>query len=426
MKRLLQPHRRWLRLRRLSGLGLTVASLLATSLAAPADQEYTGKFEPQLVVNRDDREQIVFKPIRDLSKIKMSKPPESDAAVTAGRLYHAPSDRSAVFALLVEPRDGDPYLLADADLNNELDDKEHFSFLREDEDNPFIWQTTVSEPLKEGLFQSFPLLVRYLKKVRSHEMKEGERMILESRGAFARGSVDIQGKKTLVQYDYNPRSRKVSTTSGKLGVDCDADGEIDMDAFSPEAAETEDEAVVFRVGSVFVSTKKVDVEKNQITMRSHSASDYKRLELRMGGQVPDFDFTDFNNKKRKVSEFRGKYVLIDFWGMWCPPCRQELPYLRAAYQRFQARGFEILGMNTDRSDDVSQIKSQLEKNGMTWPQARRDSITSTIRSLRIHSYPTTVLVGPDGKILSLNNRRRDQPALRGNELLKSLDQLLPP
>jgi peroxiredoxin len=146
----------------------------------------------------------------------------------------------------------------------------------------------------------------------------------------------------------------------------------------------------------------------------------------MGGQVPEFEFTDFNNKKRRVSEFRGKYLLIDFWGMWCPPCRQELTYLRAAYQRFQARGFEILGMNTDRSEEVSQIKAQLEKNGITWPQARRETIIATIRNLRIHSYPTTVLVGPDGRILSLNNRRKDQPELRGKELLKSLDQLLPP
>jgi len=261
--------------------------------------------------------------------------------------------------------------------------------------------------------------------VRTEEMKEGERLILESRTAFARGSVDIQGKQTLVQYDYNPRSKKISPTSGKLGVDCDADGEIDMDAFSPEAAETEDEAVVFRVGNLYVSTRKVDLEKNQITMKSHSASDYKRIELRMGGQAPEFEFTDFNNKKRKLSEFRGKYLLIDFWGMWCPACRQELPYLRAAYQRFQARGLEILGMNTDPPDIVSAIKPQLEKQSMTWPQARRETIITTIRNLRIHSYPTTLLVGPDGKILSLNNRRKDQPELRGKELLKSLDELLP-
>jgi hypothetical protein len=162
-------------------------------------------------------------------------------------------------------------------------------------------------------------------------------------------------------------------------VDCDADGELDMDAFSPEAAETEDEAVVFRVGAVYVSTRKVDLEKNQITMKSHSASDYKRIELRMGGQAPEIEFTDFNNKKRKLSEFRGKYVLVDFWGMWCPPCRQELTYLRTAYQRFQARGFEIVGMNTDRAELVPQIKAQLEKNGTASPGRKPDAKPSSRR-----------------------------------------------
>ncbi len=410
----------------LAVLGLTMAGLLLIASAKPLDQEYTGKFEPQLVVNRDDQEQVVFKPIRDLSKIKIAKPPDSDATVTAGRLYHALSDKSAILALLVETEGEDPYLLVDVDMNNAFDEKERFALARDEDNNPYIWQATINEPLKEGLFQSFPLFVQYFKRVRTDEMKEGDRLILESRTAFARGAVDIQGKKTLVQYGYNPRSKKISPTTGKLGVDCDGDGEIDMDAFSPEAAETEDEAVVFRVANAYVSTKKVDLEKNQITMKSHSASDYKRIELRMGGETPEFEFTDFNNKKRKLSEFRGKYLLIDFWGMWCPACRQELPYLRTAYQRFQARGFEILGMNTDTPDIVSQIKTQLEKNGITWPQARRESIIGTIRNLRIHSYPTTFLIGPDGKILSLNNTRKDQPALRGRELLKSLDELLPP
>jgi thiol-disulfide isomerase/thioredoxin len=257
-------------------------------------------------------------------------------------------------------------------------------------------------------------------------LKEGERMTQESRKAFARGTVQIQEKGVLVQYDYDPRSRKINPTRGKLGVDSDGSGTIDLDPFSPEIAETEDEPVIFRVGSLYVSTKRTDLEKNQIVMKSHSASDYKRIELRVGGEVPDFEFTDFNNKKRKLSEFRGKHVLIDFWGMWCPPCRQELPYLKAAYSRYQARGFEILGMNTDDPEVMAQVKAVLAKNNMNWTQARRESITGIIRNLRIHSYPTTLLVGPDGKIVSLNNSKKGEPELRGKDLLKSLDQLLAP
>lgn len=410
--------------RRYMVLCFTAAALAFCLAAKPPDTEFNGRFE-QLVSNEDDREQVVFKPAQDLSKFKFSKAPGANATITAGRLYHALSDKSAIVAVLVEPQNEDPYLLADVDMNGELGDKESFAFSRETEDNPLIWQVTVKQPLNQEVFQSFPLLVRYLKRVRTGSMKEGDRLIIESRSVLARGLVEIQGKKTLVQYEYNARSRKINLNAGKLGVDCNQDGEVEMEALSPEAAEANDESVIFRVGNVYVSTKKVDLEKNLITMRSHSPSDYKRIELRMGEQIPEIEFTDFNNKKRKLSEFRGKYLLIDFWGMWCPPCRQELPYLRAAYQRFQTRGFEILGMNTDQPEIVSQIKSQLEKNGMTWPQAKRESIIATIRNLRIHSYPTTVLVGPDGKILSLNSRLKDQPQLRGEDLLESLDRLLP-
>jgi hypothetical protein len=69
--------------------------------AALAPDEYTGKLEPGLVANTDDTEQVIFRPISDLSKIKLAKPIASGAHVTAGRLSYAPSDKSAILTLLV-------------------------------------------------------------------------------------------------------------------------------------------------------------------------------------------------------------------------------------------------------------------------------------------------------------------------------------
>ena len=405
--------------------------LLLLCAAAPAaaardDVEYTGKFEPELIANREDLDQVTFRPVRDLSKVKFEKPLEEGAEVTAGRLYHPPSDKSAILTLLVESDDSLPVLYADLNLDGVMSSSERFELERGGDDNPYIWEAVLKIPSPGAPFAAIPVFVQYLKNVRWDEMQEGERWVYQSKTAYARGYVDIAGRKTLVQYGYNPKSKKISAVNGWVGVDGDGDGQIDMDRFSPEAAEARDETVIFRAGSAYVSTKKVDVEKNLIVLRTHPASDYKRVELRVGAEVPDFQFTDWKGKKRKLSEFRGKYVLVDFWGLWCPPCRQELPYLKAAYSRFQARGFEILGMNTDDPETVSQIKGQLDKQGLGWTQATRESILGVIKSYRIHSYPSTLLLDPEGKVVSLNQTKKGQPDLRGRDLLKSLDQLLPP
>lgn len=393
-----------------------------TRAARPAsgDAEYIGKFETELVPYTDDLDQVVFKPFRDSSKLKLATPLESGVTVTAARLFHPPQDKSSIQTLLVEPEDDDvePYVYADLDLDNVMSASERFVLKPSETDDPRILEATLRLSFKSPLFQSYPVFIQYFKGVEMEEMGPGDRLVLQSKEAFARGYVDIEGRKTLVQYGFNPRSKKISTSSGSFGVDVDGDGKIVVDRFSPESAEARDETVIFHVGDNYVSTRRVDIEKNQIIMRAHPASDFKRIELQIGTEVPDFTFTDFNNKKRKLSEFRGKYVLLDFWAAWCPPCRRELPYQMEAYSRFKARGFEILGMNND--EDPSTIKDWLKKTGINWPQAKMESIRELEIRYRIHLYPTSLLIGPDGKVVLL-----DQHEMRKENLLKTLDRMLP-
>jgi len=404
----------------LAALAAVAAYAARRASASAADgAEYAGKLESELAPDTEDFDQVIFKPVPDLSKYKSAVKPEEGSTVTVGRLYHPPSDKSSILTALVEPEDGDPYLLADADGSNTLEATERFELEREEEDNPYILQTTIKLPLKNALFQAYPVVVQYYREVQWDEMKEGERLVLQTKAAYARGYVDIQGKKTLVQYGFNPQSKKISANNGPMGVDGDGDGKVDTDRFSPESADATEETVVFRVGDKYVSTKRVDLEKNLITMRDHAATDYKRVEVRVGGEIPDFTFTDFQGKKHKFSEFRGKYVLLDFWAAWCGPCRRELPYQKAAYSRYQARGFEILGMNND--EDPAPIREWLSRNKITWPQATRDSIHDLEVRYRIHLFPSALLIDPEGKVALANQHK-----LRGQDLLKSLDQMLPP
>ncbi len=128
--------------------------------------------------------------------------------------------------------------------------------------------------------------------------------------------------------------------------------------------------------------------------------------------------TDFEEKTAeqiaiKLSNFKGQYVLIDFWASWCGPCRQENPNVVNAYEAFKDKNFTILGISTDESEE-KWIKA-VKADGLVWTQIR-DRTTNIAQTYGINAIPKNFLIDPEGKIIAKN--------LRGPQLMETLDAIL--
>ena len=173
--------------------------------------------------------------------------------------------------------------------------------------------------------------------------------------------------------------------------------------------------------------KKVPEEKRtgrlkSIVDREKRTSEYKKLKTTIIGKPAiDFEFTTIDDKKKKLSDYKGKVVLLDFWGTWCGPCVAEIPNLVKAYKKYNSKGFEIISISSDgfnsrlSKEDFTKFVNEKE---MTWAHVL-DSKDKRIHNLyKITHWPTMFLVGKDGKVI------KNEDVLRGEGLHKTLEDIL--
>lgn len=130
---------------------------------------------------------------------------------------------------------------------------------------------------------------------------------------------------------------------------------------------------------------------------------YRMPRFGAGDMAPDFSVTLLDNKQVKLSDFRGKYVLLQFWGSWCGPCRKENPFLVNMYNKYHEKGFEILSIGLE--GDRRQWLNAIEYDGMPWPSQAMESYQfdgPVTKQYNIKSIPATFLINPEGKIMGVN------------------------
>ncbi len=126
-----------------------------------------------------------------------------------------------------------------------------------------------------------------------------------------------------------------------------------------------------------------------------------------GAVAPAISMPDAHSKMINLSDFKGKYVLVDFWAGWCPDCREDNPRLVELYQSLKGKNIEFLGVSLDQSKEVWQ--KAIEKDGLTWPQVTDLAKWKTLaaRAYQVNEIPTTFLIDPQGRVV-LRNPTSDQ------------------
>ena len=381
--------------------------------------EFFGKLDAEATPDTAKLYGILFEPVNNVARYNFVKPPENNAFVTVGELHDGRVSGTKYELLIVEPKNGIPHLYSDVNGDGKIAETERLEMNSAGQEGIY-WQI-LRLPIKHSFYRSYPIYLQFEPKFTHPNLKAGQHLLFQSIGAFAGGEVKIDDRSVRVQYPFDPSKSVISTTDGLFGIDVDGDGKIKNAPFSPETSYATNDEIVFKLGNRYLSTSLIDMTKNQIVLRTRQPTEYRRVDLEIGKEMPDFSFVDFRDQPRSLKEFRGKYLLIDFWGMWCVDCRREIPFQVEAIRRFATRKFEILGMDSDEAEKFEEVKTFLTKNKMEWTQAKLSSIKSLIETAyRIQEYPSAILLGPDGKVLVL-----DQKELAGEKLYETLDRILP-
>mgnify|MGYP001279829083 CR=1 FL=1 len=130
---------------------------------------------------------------------------------------------------------------------------------------------------------------------------------------------------------------------------------------------------------------------------------YRQPKFIAGEKAPDFSITLASGEEARLSGLLGKYVLLQFWGSWCGPCRAENPHLAGLYQKYHDSGLEIISIGIEQNPKAWQ--RAIATDGLVWKYHAIESSQFNgplAKLFNIHSIPTTFLINPEGVIMGVN------------------------
>lgn len=174
----------------------------------------------------------------------------------------------------------------------------------------------------------------------------------------------------------------------------------------------EEESFLHFTDNYLALYKGTNVELDNMLLQTKSMYESRR----MGAIAPEIEQAQPDGSNFKLSSLRGNVVLIDFWASWCRPCRQENPNVVAAYKKYHAKGFDILGVSLDQSKPA--WEAAIKQDGLTWHHVSdlKGWQNDAGKTYGVRSVPHSVLLDKEGRIIAKN--------LRGEELERKLAEVL--
>ena len=210
------------------------------------------------------------------------------------------------------------------------------------------------------------------------------------------GSVELNGEEVKLAVVSGIDAATYHAKSGDILWDLNKDGFFENETESREC---------YRIDSPFnilgrsLQVERISPSGDKIVLVPADVEVPSKSEITKGEPAPEFAVVDVHGDTLRLSDFRGRHVLLDFWATNCGPCIKDTPELVEIYRANQAHGLEIIGISSDKSRDA--VLRYVEKNGIEWPQVLEiENETKTKKIYNIGGIPSYVWVGPDGVVIN--------------------------